>query len=269
MLIDSHCHIVDSDKKVWTLFDSLKYKYCVMSAVLSDFDKVSSLASLYRSKVIPAFGIHPWKISHIVTDCKVYFGKCDDFSHALVLIEHELEKYLLQHPESMVGEIGLDQYAKNPETGLIHDFSNQQALFEMQFRLAVRLNRPVSVHCVKCQGWLLEFLMKQKQVPKIMMHSYGGSREMIKQLTRIPMAGDKIFFSFSSIVNSRKSDVAKVIKAVPINRLLIESDVSNIEVVDEELEKTLKMICDSLQVNDILKQIEENQKAFFIDQNMQ
>ncbi|KAG0308851.1 hypothetical protein BGZ98_006497 [Dissophora globulifera] len=61
--------------------------------------------------------------------------------------------------------------------------------------------------------------------PRLCMHSYGGSVDMIKAFTKLDHPPE-IFFSFSILVNGRLQErkLKELILAVPEDRLLIESD---------------------------------------------
>lgn len=54
---------------------------------------------------------------------------------------------------------------------------------------------------------------------QVMLHSYGGSVDMITSFTKLPQVGDRFYFSFSSVINGRQRDkmIARI-KAVPDDR---------------------------------------------------
>lgn len=78
-------------------------------------------------------------------------------------------------------------------------------MFERQLDLAARLGRPVSVHCVRAPGPMLEIFRGRKPEelpPRIMMHSYGGSDGMVASLVKLPRkVGQRFYFSFSFAIN--------------------------------------------------------------------
>ncbi|KAI7815934.1 TatD family [Gamsiella multidivaricata] len=61
--------------------------------------------------------------------------------------------------------------------------------------------------------------------PRLCMHSYGGSIDMLKAFTKLDHPPE-IFFSFSILINGRLQEkkLRELILAVPEDRLLIESD---------------------------------------------
>ncbi|KAI8467797.1 MAG: hypothetical protein J3K34DRAFT_370036 [Monoraphidium minutum] len=142
-----------------------------------------------------------------------------------------LRSLLSAHPGSLVGEVGLDRAAVIPGSRARVRFDHQLALLEEQLGLAAELGRPVSVHCVRGYGHLLQLFQRLARgdgagcPPAVMLHSYGGSPEDVSRFSRLPGVGPRFFFSFSSAINARNPDkLAARIRAVPDDRLLVESD---------------------------------------------
>jgi TatD DNase family protein len=149
--------------------------------------------------VIPCFGVHPWFIP-------------DDIDWVSLL-----EEYTEKMPCG-IGEIGLDRLRKP------FNKTRQEDAFRAQLDIARRYNRPAMIHCVKAWGWLMDILLNEQSLPAgIMIHSFAGSVELIKILIQM---GAYFSFSGKALFSNNKS-AHKALRAVPLDRLLIESDAPN------------------------------------------
>ncbi|MBR2354644.1 MAG: TatD family hydrolase [Clostridia bacterium] len=112
-----------------------------------------------------------------------------------------------------LGEIGLD-YHWQPV-----DKERQMYLFEAQLDMARELSLPVIIHDREAHGDCFETVLKYPEV-KGVFHSFSGSAEMTKELTRRGW-----YISFSGVLtfkNARK--VREVAAVVPHDRILVETD---------------------------------------------
>lgn len=160
---------------------------------------------------------------------------------------------------------------------------HQRIVLKAQLQLAGEMNRAVSLHSVQAHGAIIEVLKeiwaghervvlsrrkrdRQRDAegavfedeeeessstskpfpPRICMHSYSGSVDPIRQLIHKSNPSD-IYFSFSSLINftgAPAKKVADVIKALPEDRILIESDLHKAGAqLDELLEDVARQIC--------------------------
>lgn len=166
----------------------------------------------------------------------------------------------------MVGEIGIDSAARDRSNSK-YPFLHQVSLFRAQLALAAELRRPVSVHTVQCHGHLLDILRelaagvpkkgklhqdaKSQQLalaqdplpPKIMLHSYSGSPDIVRALLKLPNnTGRRFYFSFSIGVNARSPKAFDRIRAVPEDRILIESDLHDASGIDSAMLEACKFV---------------------------
>jgi TatD DNase family protein len=201
---DSHCHLQDgryagrsNDVLERGRTAGVKALSCCGTSGEKDWQAVADLAKDCKA-IVPSFGLHPWFVA--------------DRSPQWLDI---LEKYLVENPLSCCGEIGID-HACDPST-----FAAQESVFIDQLALAARLGRPVTLHCRKAFGRLLELLGRHGGVPQGgLVHSYSGPPDLVKSLVD---AGLSISFSGSlTFPNSKRAHASAAV--VPINRLLIETD---------------------------------------------
>jgi len=202
-LFDAHCHLQDA--RVFPKADLLMQrarvagveKMAVKGCSEDDWPRVSQLGKQYADRLYLAFGLHPWFIKK-------------RSAHWL----ERLEETLKEHPAASVGEIGIDHAI--PE----RNDAEQEEVFLAQMQLAVRLNRPTTIHCRQAWGRLIELLDQIDLLPPMLIHCFGGSVETAQELLR---RGAYLSFS-GSITRPNNKKVRKVIQSVPSDRILLETD---------------------------------------------
>lgn len=204
-MIDAHCHLQLLLKKAPLELVLSRARSSGISAIVtcacSVSDWTTPIDSLFDfPKISQQYGIHPWWVRE---------DRPGDWLA-------QLRQILITHPESGVGEIGLD---KNKKSLIPLDL--QIDTFLSQFRLARELERTVTIHCVNAYGLLVDLLREEHKTagwpPFVVIHSYSGSGEVIDQLKKI--SPSRIFFSVSA-----QCPRDSVIPFVPIENLLIETD---------------------------------------------
>jgi Tat protein secretion system quality control protein TatD with DNase activity len=121
----------------------------------------------------------------------------------------------------------------------------------------------------------LKALSVDKWPPKVMLHSYGASVEMVPEFAKLPRGKDsigsadddqRVFFSFSAaIVGGSPEKLMARIEAVPDNRILIETDLTAVSPMNGALEEIVHIVAaaKSWTVADTVKQTWANFCSFY------
>ena len=182
--IDAHCHLFDEK-----LPDNIG---AIVNATRpADWGGVIAQANK-NINVWGAIGVHPWFVADLVAGW-----------------DEKLQDLLIQNPEIMVGEIGLDKHKP--------DMDLQIDVFSRQLEIAAELGRGVHVHCVGAWDKMFAVLKKCKseQPPFMLFHRFSGNAGDVARLC----AAYNAYFSF---MNARN-----VVADVASNRVLIETDSNN------------------------------------------
>ena len=162
-----------------------------------DWQDLARLARQYPSTVFPAFGLHPWFIA-------------SRSRHWLERLEQRI-----RHSTAAVGEIGLDRMVTPRDT------EDQVRVFLAQLDLARSYERPVSIHCRKAFGLLVNLLEKNGGLPHGgILHSYSGPAELVRKFEKL---GAHLSFS-GAVTRPRNKKAHQAARIVSPNRLLIETD---------------------------------------------
>jgi len=197
MFFDTHIHLSDfNDVTPFELMGRLEkagIQKCVcVSTRPDDWEKTAALARMFKFEIVPCFGLHPWYAADAVSDWT-----------------RGLEDYLLEFETALIGECGFDRL-KNP------DFESAQKIFEPQLELAYAFKRPLMLHMVRADAWLENYFGRLPQ--NSIFHSFSGSVELAKKILKFGhlISINKKFFN--------KKDAVDILKTVPMENLLIETD---------------------------------------------
>ncbi|MBO5883180.1 MAG: TatD family hydrolase [Clostridia bacterium] len=159
-------------------------------------------------KMYCAVGIHPEDCLYLSGSPKEEVARL----RALVGSEEERRKNKIV----ALGEIGFDYHVEGlDEAGK----QLQREYFERQMSLAEELCLPVIIHDREAHGDCFEMALKYPRVRGVF-HSYSGSAEMAKELTRRGW-----YISFSGVVTFKNAPKVKEVAAtVPADRILSETD---------------------------------------------
>lgn len=123
---------------------------------------------------------------------------------------------LAQNPKVVaVGEIGLDYYYD------LSDRQTQKDVFAEQIEIADKLELPITLHIRDAYGDAWDILSAQKKYLNngVLWHCYSGSAEFAKQAAR-----QGHYFAFGGAITFKNANKAKVLNAIPFDRILSETD---------------------------------------------
>lgn len=141
------------------------------------------------------FGWHPWRL--------------DGFDPSA------LAARLAANPAAGVGEIGLDRLRERTISAAMRE------AFESQLSVAAELSRPVVLHGAKCWGEVAKACARHAgRVPAFLFHGFSRSGGLLPEIAA--MNG---YVSIGpAILNDHAVNYREFAKAIPGERLLVESD---------------------------------------------
>ena len=279
---DTHCHLQLDERNERLIYRVSFYGLCIMSEEESQWQGISEIAAKintleYRmKKCVPAFGIHPWR-AHLATEGwqKRLVQKLKSHPNA-ILGEMGLDKIAKTR---LTGKVEFETQIKVWEEQLYiaGDLKRPVSMhcvqafgFILEFFRGLCPTLPNKKKSKKPTPKLesisaSEDLAKgqQKQLaeeegssnhtnsddikrslpPIIVLHSYGGSVEIIKSLLAIEkQLHTQFYFGFSSCINSRSPKTIPVAGTVPDDRILLETDTNTSFCIGNSMSNTVKMI---------------------------
>ncbi len=126
----------------------------------------------------------------------------------------QLSAHLYSAPRAGVGECGLDRrYYRS------HDRKSQEEALRFQIRLAVSLARPLNLHQVRAAGALAEVLEEEQPGTPLIIHGFKEKKETAERFIRLGA-----FLSFAPGRHWEDESFLTLFRAIPRNRILLESD---------------------------------------------
>lgn len=202
--IDTHAHLdfYGSDGHVGEIVARAVEQGVSAIITASDTPKASEQAILIADRydeVYAAVGVHPHEIS--LLNSKSIEDLYEMAKHEKVIA---------------IGEIGLDYYRDT------YPHSDQQRAFEIQLEIAKELDMPVVIHNREADHHVLSILEKINfDADKTVLHCFSADEETADEVIK-----RNYYVSLSGIVtfNNVSESVAAVIKKLPEDRILIETD---------------------------------------------
>lgn len=158
------------------------------------------LSEAYPGYAYPMMGLHPEDVK-------------EDFLSVLDCMERLLDTP--DHPYIAVGEVGLDFYWDQSFR------SEQIQAFERQLGWASRWHLPVVIHSRSAHRELVEIMTRYSEHHLTgIFHCFGGSPEEAHEL----LSFDGFCLGIGGVLTFRKSSLPEVLKSVPLERIVLETD---------------------------------------------
>ncbi len=202
-LFDTHCHLDDAkfdedrEETILRMRETFVSRCVCVGSDLPSSQRCLALAKKYDF-IYAAAGVHP----HEAKDAPENYIDV-------------LRGLLREESVVALGEIGLDYY---------YDFSPrdvQKRVLQEQLDLAVEMDMPVIFHIRDAHGDMYDLLRARgKNLPRAVIHCCSASAELVREYLKMGF-----YISFAGPVTFKKAEsVALASQAVPLDRLLIETD---------------------------------------------
>lgn len=209
-LIDTHCHIHDSEYDFLTdqvlkaaTSQKISAMICVGTNLRSSLEAIE-FATIHKN-CYASFGLHPHLAVQPLNELK------DDFNR--------LKKLALKHKQSgrlvAIGECGLDYfYHKNLKIK-----ERQKEIFKWQLELAQDLNLPLIFHIRQAFDDFYP-IYNQFKLPAVL-HSFSDTSDQVER----GLEYENLYFGLNGIITfSKDSHQLKAAQIIPDQRLLLETD---------------------------------------------
>ena len=200
-LIDTHTHInylekITPDESVKNAIENGVDILLVPAASPADIDSVPEFVKKFDN-VYGMLGVHP-------EDAEKW---SDD-------ILDKIREYSKSEKIVAIGEIGLDYYWDKEHKDI------QKDIFIKQVKLANELNLPISVHDRDAHKDTFDILKEYNKTSKVVMHCFSGSVEFARECLK-----EGWYIAIGGVVTFKSAyKMQEVAKAVPLDRLLLETD---------------------------------------------
>ncbi len=197
MYTDSHCHLFkeyynDITKVIERAKENSVTKFitcgCNYSSDLETIDICNNIHNVYG-----AIGIHPTEISQVLKTVKL------------------IKKHISDKKIIAIGEIGLDYHYKNTNK------LKQKIIFKIMLHLAQKYHKPVIIHSRDADQDTYKILKKYQLSGVI--HSFSGNFNMAQKYIRLGY-----LIGINGTVTFKNSHLIEVIKQLPIDKILLETD---------------------------------------------
>lgn len=205
-LIDTHSHIYlpefdeDRDAVVSRAIDAGVKTVLLPNIDASTMPALLDMVAAYSALCRPMAGLHPTSVA-------------EGYAAELDAVRRDLDNV---GGLVAVGEIGLDLYWDTTYR------RQQMEAFDAQLDMAAEHDLPVVIHCRNAFDDMMDILENHLRVHDIrgVAHSFTGT---VCQAERL-MSDTNLYVGVNGIVTFKKSDLPQVLRHIPIDRVLPETD---------------------------------------------
>lgn len=205
-LIDTHSHIYlpefdeDRDAVVSRAIDAGVKTVLLPNIDASTMPALLDMVAAYPALCRPMAGLHPTSVA-------------EGYAAELDAVRRDLDNV---GGLVAVGEIGLDLYWDTTYR------RQQMEAFDAQLDMAAEHDLPVVIHCRNAFDDMMDILENHLRVHDIrgVAHSFTGT---VCQAERL-MSDTNLYVGVNGIVTFKKSDLPQVLRHIPIDRVLPETD---------------------------------------------
>jgi len=200
MIIDAHCHLYydslanDIDNVILRANEAGVSRLVCVGTNIEDSKKCLSITE-NNDDIFASSGVHP----HDSKDAAD--GYIDEI--------YELMEY-----ESMIaiGEIGLDYFKNHSEPEV------QKKVFKEQMEVAQDLDKPVIIHSRDADADLIQIISEYSNVIGVA-HCFSSTLETAQAFLELGY-----YISFSGNITFKNSHLPEVVKSIPLDRIMVETD---------------------------------------------
>ncbi len=205
MLIDSHCHLN------FNAFDDDRAEVLARAAEAGVVALINPATNLGDSRQIVTMSE---QIPNLFATVGIHPNDAGGVDEATLEHLHQLA----QHRRVVaIGEIGLDYYWDSAPRPV------QQQVFEQQLALAKAVGKPVIIHQRDAVADTMAILRRWAATgdqPGLVLHSFSGDLAMAKEALALGF-----YIGISGPITFKNArDLPEIVAAVPLNRLLVETD---------------------------------------------
>jgi len=196
-MIDTHAHL----DQIFCDIDRGLDKIILAAANLETSKNNLLLAQKYPNILLASVGIHPQELDNSPVELKK-------------IVEQNYEKIVA------IGECGMDFSEISKESPKFKEMVKiQEKIFRAQIELSQKYNKPLIVHARRAVDETVEILKEYKDLSGVF-HCYAGGNKRIKKVVDL---GLNWFFGIDGNL-TYEIGLAEVVKNIPMERLVIETD---------------------------------------------